>query len=1229
MDASSSKAFARLRKEVHLRLIRCLDLAGEHIQSFDGFVQHGIEEIIRTLPPAIAYSNSGHVLALHCANPVLLTPRVEIARAPPRALLPDECQRRTTGYCGILLVDVHIKKFLQVPDLPLFKRRTIPHRDKKFDPSDCRLRYFSELSLVDQEREAASRLISYTIHRRVRLVRVPVMSFSAACNLTYGLGGHQPRQDLGGTFLVRGAPKIIPALGRIAWNSIFVFPNTKCLALAEIRCAGFSRRFFSTTNVTLKLADAKKKTPTFGISITATLQFIAKAIPVATLLLALGWRLDAFKRAILSIRHGAQIPDLDFKLQALYAVLPDNCTVQEARMRLASYNTKSRTAIVTPEKLEATAKYILERSVFPNIDSFDAKGLLLARGVVRLFATTCQPPLQPFDERDHLAFKRFDTVGVLWTTLLRQVLNNSMDMLGKQMEKNLNKDKVHSSHDLVALIDINAVSKRVALALSTGQWSASRMYQPASRKNVCQPLQTQSFLAITSHFSRVSASVTNENKQSSMRQVQTSGFGFIDPIESPDGKSCGLVSHFCFGVRVSTATDPAAVLRALQPFLQDLNFVSVDNWEQIDSLQLCKTLFPVCLDDAHLGWVSQPQRFVDTIKALRRLRHLSPEISISTEHDEIKILCCAGRLLRPLLVIDATTCNGWSALGMEFEWSPDAVDLTDLELRGLIEFVDAAECRNLVIALSPDDLAERLGVLPSLVFTHMEIDATMMFGVSSALIPYINHNQVTRGSLESAMAKQGIDAYKPMISQSTQHMLDYPQSMLVTTDMAAVAAGLTNLRGQCCVFVLFPCAYDQEDSCQVNKASHERGLFTTVRERIDRDQQHNQGSVVAAETFEKPDPTKTVGMQYSPVEQLMDNGLARLGIVVNSGDILIGKTTTLKTKRGEAKDAENKTKRCSSLIYQGNPAVVSAVSRESTLTGEQVSKVETRQVRTLERGDKLDLRHAQKVTVAMLVSQEDLPWSMITGVAPDLVVHSAAVLGRRTIGVMLEGLASKVIALRPSQARKLGLHNATAFACDDRFYEQTLIGLLLRDEWPEELDELLGETRTDKSQGDDSFLSFPACGREPYMSGTTGRTIEGMVFTGLCHVQKLLHFAADKIYAAFTAQKTLLLRYRGGRADLGGLRVGSMEVDVLAAYGVSFILQESLVTLAEPCTLFFCKHCGLMCTVDTESQSYCTACGKQNVALRIEAVHLIKQLLFEVAHLGILIRLELETVPPH
>jgi DNA-directed RNA polymerase beta subunit len=1121
-----------------------------------------------------------------------------------------------------------------------------------------------------------------------------MMLFSAACTLTLGLGDEQnTRGETGGTFLVRGAPKLVTDISRLADNFLFVESNSKNLAQATIYCRTYERRHFSTTNVTLKLARPNPKTPTFGIGISVVLPFIQKTCPLALILRALGFDLAEFKRQAVRVQFADSIPDLDFKLQALFEVLPSGMTTRDARLQLGLLAHKTK-RLPTREKLEHTAKYFLERSFLSHTLALEAKATLLAKAVVKLFTTTstwsdvqrepCEEEkcIEDFDEKDHLAAKRCDTAGFLWTTLVRQIMTNHLNFISKSADTQMarcnsgsktkraklkHSDQADGRADLAVQtadrqyggskkrfgaeeflesIDIDAMSNRLKSALATGQWSANKASQPASRKNVAQQQQSQNYLAVLSHFSRTTAAVTTESKQ--QRQMPGSAWDKLCPFETPDGKQCGLVSHLSFGTRVSIGISPWTVFNTLRPFLDEFDFVPVQLQSVTPSERRTPEMFMLCFEGGHVGYVSRPALLTATLRTLRRLNRFSQEVSITLDCDkkEINVLSCGSRILSPLLAIDPDTWPVWQQLPTV---GPD-LDLDLLERFGLLEYLDAAEARNLVVALSPQDLKERLELTPDLEFTHMEVHESMILGVSSGMISFAESNHAARNSFESSMSKQAMDSYFPSVFHATKHLLEEPQVPLTETRMGQIAGGQARFKGQMVKVAILAMGGDnQEDACDMNEASQQRGMFLGIRYRPEREQLSSNPRFGSGEQFEKPDPRTTLGMQNSPTEHLMDSGLPFLGSLLQTGHIGIGKTKTFQdTKQNSSltqkqdhldepqpqpQQQHDVKKRCASMLHQGGEAVVYQISKNCTFSGDQTAKYVTKQVRPLLEGDKVNA-HAQKTTIARFIPVEDCPFSVVDGTPADIYINPGS-FKRRTWGFLEEMLASKTLALRPSQARKLGLHDGTAFARQSRLADQDSRGDLLHDPWPQEFDRLLGELKRDYDEHNldpGSDVPIPFCfarsGKERMMDGKTGKLIDALVFVGLAHMQRLMQFSSDKLYACYTAQKTVMLQYRGGRAEQGGMRVGTMEVDVLAGHGVAFIMYESLVTFADPTgEVYFCGNCGVMCLAVSDSMSSCAVCQKQSVAVKLVSVTSFINFLFFLIAMNVQPQLMLETCP--
>ncbi len=60
----------------------------------------------------------------------------------------------------------------------------------------------------------------------------------------------------------------------------------------------------------------------------------------------------------------------------------------------------------------------------------------------------------------------------------------------------------------------------------------------------------------------------------------------------------------------------------------------------------------------------------------------------------------------------------------------------------MVEYVDVNEEETAMIAMTPDDLAQREGTYCS-TYTHCEIHPSMILGVCASIIPFPDHNQVS------------------------------------------------------------------------------------------------------------------------------------------------------------------------------------------------------------------------------------------------------------------------------------------------------------------------------------------------------------------------------------------------------------------------------------------------------------------------------------------------------
>ncbi|MBI1870062.1 MAG: DNA-directed RNA polymerase subunit beta [Chlamydiae bacterium] len=89
-------------------------------------------------------------------------------------------------------------------------------------------------------------------------------------------------------------------------------------------------------------------------------------------------------------------------------------------------------------------------------------------------------------------------------------------------------------------------------------------------------------------------------------------------------------------------------------------------------------------------------------------------------------------------------------------------------------------------------------------------------------------------------------------------------------------------------------------------------------------------------------------------------------------------------------------------------------------------------------------------------------------------------------------------------------------------------------------------------------------GKFRLFDGRTGETFDQEVVVGYIYMLKLAHLAADKIHARAIGPYSLVTQQPlGGKAQFGGQRFGEMEVWALEAYGAAYTLQEILTVKSD------------------------------------------------------------------
>ena len=278
---------------------------------------------------------------------------------------------------------------------------------------------------------------------------------------------------------------------------------------------------------------------------------------------------------------------------------------------------------------------------------------------------------------------------------------------------------------------------------------------------------------------------------------------------------------------------------------------------------------------------------------------------------------------------------------------------------------------------------------------------------------------------------------------------------------------------------------------------------------------------------------------------LDENGIVTIGTEVHEGDILVGKVTpkgmaelTSEEKLLHAIFGEKtrEVRDTSLRVPHGGDGIVHDIKIYSRKDNDElpagvskVIRVYIIQKRKIQVGDKMSGRHGNKGVISLVLPQEDMPY-LPDGTPVDIMLNPQGVPSRMNFGQILEihmGMACK----------KLGVHIATP----------VFDGAQISD-----IHEMMAEAGMDED------------GKTILYDGRTGEPFDHRISVGVMYMIKLHHMVDDKLHARSTGPYSLVTQQPlGGKAQFGGQRFGEMEVWALYAYGAAHTLQEILTVKSD------------------------------------------------------------------
>ena len=993
------------------------------------------------------------------------------------------------------------------------------------------------------------------ILEKIYLGRFPIMLQSNLCILNglskearFNMG--ECRNDLGGYFIIDGKEKLIIPQETFADNMLYVKKNKEddiYSFSAEIRSVS------EDASKPIRTTAVKIMAPTGVYSndqIVVLVPNVKKPVPLFILMRALG---------VISDKDIIETCILDLDKNSVYIdyFIP---SVHNASVIFNQQSALQYIATFTKRGTISSVLEILSNFFLPHVGevNFLDKAYFVGYMVFKMLkvASNTEKPT----DRDNFRFKRIEQTGTLIYQLFREYYLIQKRELGQKIDIEYYFHQGKYKSNFFDLIETNVqdffkdrtVEKGFRKGFK-GNWGSE---DRTKRLGAVQDLNRLSWYTFISHLRKINLPLDASAKVIGPRLLNSSQWGLIDPIDTPDGGNIGLHKHLAISTYITSGSSSI-------PFIK---------WLRINTpLKLVLECSPEYLGNStkvfvNGNWVGVLDNPIDIISALKIYRRngiipVFTSISFDCEHNEINIFTDAGRLTRPIYYItnDTESFNRkevldllksgkitWSQIVSGFkekadknfsfkankiyqidelypDISKDNLDIAFNMLnknKSVVDYIDTTEEEGTLIAVHPDDLKK------SQFYTNIEIHPSLILGVMGNLIIYPEHNPVTRNSFSCGQSKQAVSVYHSNYQMRIDKMgviLNYGETPLIKSRYLEYINNEEQPYGvNAVVAIMSYTGYNVEDAILINEGAIARGIFrTTYYSMYEASEESTKVSGMINSKFANIEKNNVIGKKPDYDYSLLDeHGIIKENTQLNDKSILIGKINSnlenkdlwiddsVKTKKGQLGFVDK------SFITQGEE-------------GFNIAKVKVREERLPAIGDKMASRAGQKGTLGLIIPEADMPFTP-DGIRPDLIINPHALPSRMTIGQIVESMFGKVCASYG------GFGDCTAFQVKGAHYFE--YGNLL------------------------TKSGFHSSGNQVLYNGMTGEQLSADIYIGPTYYMRLKHMVKDKINYRARGPNTFLTRQPvQGRANDGGLRIGEMERDGVLAHGMSYFLNESFM----------------------------------------------------------------------
>ncbi|OBI81946.1 DNA-directed RNA polymerase subunit beta [Mycobacterium sp. E740] len=759
----------------------------------------------------------------------------------------------------------------------------------------------------------------------------------------------------------------------------------------------------------------------------------------------------------------------------------------------------SATTTLTEEDVVATIEYLVRLH--------DGQKTMTVPGGVEV-------PVE-VDDIDHFGNRRLRTVGELIQNQIRVGLSRMERVVRERM----------TTQDVEAITPQTLINIRPVVAAIKEFFGTSQLSQFMDQNNPLSGL---------THKRRLSAlgpgGLSRERAGLEVRDVHSSHYGRMCPIETPEGPNIGLIGSLSVYARVNpfgfietpyrkvvdgVVTDDIEYLTADE---EDRHVVAQANSPLDAEGHFAEDRVLVRRKGGEVEYVSSKE--VDYMDVSpRQMVSVATAMIPFLEHDDANRALMGANMQRqavPLVRSEAPLVG----TGMELRAAIDAGDVVVADKSGVIEEVSA----DYVTVMADDGTRQTY---------RMRKFARSNHGTCANQRPIVD-------------AGQRVEA--------GQVIADGP-----CTENGEMALGKNLL-----VAVMPWEGHNYEDAIILSNRLVEEDVLTSIH--IEEHEIDARDTKLGAEEITRDIPN----VSDEVLADLDERGIVRIGAEVRDGDILVGKVTPkgeteltpeerllraiFGEKAREVRDTSLKVPHGESGKVIGIRVFSREDDDELPAGVNELVRVYVAQKRKISDGDKLAGRHGNKGVIGKILPVEDMPF-LPDGTPVDIILNTHGVPRRMNIGQILETHLGWVA----KSGWKINGSPDWAGALPQELLEAepgSIVSTPVFDGAREaELQGLLGSTLPNR----DGETLVDEDGKAMLFDGRSGEPFPYPVTVGYMYILKLHHLVDDKIHARSTGPYSMITQQPlGGKAQFGGQRFGEMECWAMQAYGAAYTLQELL-----------------------------------------------------------------------